>query len=526
MHRLQELVRLYRMGESERKTVKLLKMGPNTARRYREALMAAGLLDGPPDVLPELEALKAAVERYHPARPPPQQRSSIDVWREPIAQMLVLGAGPTAIFDRLRLEHPDFKGSLGAVKRLCRQLVLSQGVRAEDVAIPVLTGPGEVAQVDFGEVGRLYDPEAGVLRTAYVFVMVLGFSRHMFAKVVFDQKLTTWLTLHVEAFRAFGGVPETLVPDNLKAAVVRAAFAAQHAPELNRSYRELARFYGCKIDPTPPRQPEKKGKVEAGVRYVKSNFFRPRQFSDIDEANAHLVRWVQEIAGTRLHGATRQRPRELFEQQERPALKPLPVQRFEPVVWKQVTVHRDSHVEFEGRLYSAPFKYIGTKLWVRASSRTLELYADDVRIHTHDRVANARYITHPEHLPVHRLDLSFRSRAHWEERADRLGEEVGAYIREVFDSDDVLSQLRTVQAMVRYLETVPKERANAACQRARYYGNYTYPGLKGILLKGLDLVPPAKDLFEEHSAARLPYRFARTLTELFGNPQEVAHESH
>jgi hypothetical protein len=128
--------------------------------------------------------------------------------------------------------------------------------QAEDVAIPVETPAGEVAQVDFGYAGKLYDAKEGRFRRAWVFVMVLGFSRHMFARIVFDQKTTTWLALHVEAFDELGGVPRVLVPDNLKAAVIRAAFGADGPSALNRSYRELARHYGFKVDPTPPRAPK------------------------------------------------------------------------------------------------------------------------------------------------------------------------------------------------------------------------------------------------------------------------------
>jgi len=168
-------------------------------------------------------------------------------------------AGPRAIFDRLRLEHPDFPGSLSAVKRLCARLSRERGISAEDVAIPVETEPGQVAQVDFTYVGKLYDPEQGVLRKCWLFLMSLGHSRHMYCQLVFDQKVETWVRLHVEAFEAFGGVPHVIVPDNLKAAVVRAAFAVDDEPAIQRTYRELARHYGFQIDPAPPRSPEKKG---------------------------------------------------------------------------------------------------------------------------------------------------------------------------------------------------------------------------------------------------------------------------
>ena len=234
-------------------------------------------MEGDADAISELGALKAAVLEHRPPKPVPQQISSVKTWADEIAQMAARNAGPRAIYDKLRLDHDDFNGSLSAIKRYCLRLKRERGVQAEDVAIKVETDPGQVAQVDFGYVGKLYDPSEGLLRKAWVFVMVLGFSRHMFARVVFDQRVETWLRLHIEAFTVIGGVVETVVPDNLKAAVIRAAFGLTDNPALNRSYRELARHYKFKVDPTPAYDPKKKGKVESGVKYVKNNFFKPRK---------------------------------------------------------------------------------------------------------------------------------------------------------------------------------------------------------------------------------------------------------
>jgi hypothetical protein len=122
------------------------------------------------------------------------------------------------------------------------------------------TEPGQIAQVDFGYIGKLYDPAERRFRKAWVFVLVLGYSRHLFAKIAFDQKVETWIRLHMEAFAALGGVPAVLIPDNLKAAVIRAAFGVDSETALNRSYRELARHYDFKIDPTPPCDPKKRAR--------------------------------------------------------------------------------------------------------------------------------------------------------------------------------------------------------------------------------------------------------------------------
>ena len=508
MHRLQDLVRLHRQQTGARETARLLGMGPNTERQYREAIAKAGLLDGAPDALPSVEALKAAVLAAHPPSLPRQQTTSLERFREVIMTWVAKGLGPRAIFDRLRLEHPEFGGSHSAVKRLYRALRRARGVQPEDVAIPVETQPGEIAQVDFGYVGRLLDPVTMTLRKAWCFVMVLAWSRHQVVRVVFDQRIETWLQLHVEAFAELGGVPETIVPDNLKAAVVRAAFSVDDQSELNRSYRELARHYGFKVDPTPPYDAPKKGKVEAGVKYVKGNFFVGRKESDVEEVRRELRRWVYEIAGVREHGTTRQQPLEQFEAIERSALLPLPRTPWEPVVWRRAKVHRDTHIALDKRLYSVPWKHLGQRVWVRASAHTVAIYADDERVATHDRRGPGYRSTVEGHLPDHRGDLRHRSRTYWEARADVLGQEVGCYVRAIFDSDDVLSQLRAVQAVVTHLETFPVERARAACRRAEHFGSYGYAVLKNILRRGLDLEP-----LPSESPARLSLpspRFARS----------------
>jgi transposase len=319
MQRLQELVRLHRMGTGAREVARMLRMSPNTERDYRNALQAEGLLQGAVDEIAAPEVLRAAVERHLSLEAPPQMVSTLEpAVRDKIAELAMKGLKPQAIYDRLRLEDASFKASFWSVRGAWRKWRKERGVRAEDVAIPVETEPGEVAQVDFGYVGKLYDAAKGVLRKAWVFVMVLAFSRRTMMRIVFDQKIETWLRLHVEAFDEFGGVVATVVPDNLKAAVIRAAFGVDGAASLNRSYRELARHYHFKIDPAPIYAPKKKGKVESAVKYVKRNFFVGRDNHDAEDTKRDLARWVSEIANTRIHGTTHRRPIDLFARSKAP----------------------------------------------------------------------------------------------------------------------------------------------------------------------------------------------------------------
>jgi len=526
MHRLQELTRLHRMGTGAREVARLLEMSPNTERDYRRALDAAGLLEGSPDELPSLETLRAAVTKHRPqAQPGCQEISSIEPWRDQVQELMDKGLRPRAIYDRLRMQDETFTGSYWAVKRLYRRLTRARGVRAEDVAIPVETAAGEVCQVDFGYVGMLLCPKTHVLKRAWVFVMVLGYSRHMYAEVVFDQKTETWLDLHRRAFAAFGGVPRTMVPDNLKAAVIRAAFGVDDDTALNRSYRGLARYYGFKVDPTPPRSPKKKGKVESGVKYVKRNALAGRSGEDITAVNESLARWVEHVAGQRIHGTTGRQPLTMFCEEEVSELRSLPEAPYEPRIWKQVKVHPDTHVCFGGRLYSVPWRWVGKQVWIQATQTTVAVFGDDTRIATHSRNTKGKRSTIESHLPEHRRDLRHRSRSYWEERAARIGPETARFVTEVFDSDEVLSQLRKVQAIVTHLEGFPPQRAEAASRRAAFFGTYSYQGVKSILARALDFEPLPSVPMPLRGSDTAP-RFARSMRELLAAKLEEYDEPH
>jgi transposase len=493
MHRLQELVRLHRLKTSAREVCRLLGMGRTTEWRYREALTKAGLLAGEPDDLPPVELIKAATTQAVSKSIAQQEVSTVEPWRSHIEPMVKRGAKPRAIRDCLRLSHPEFQCSESAVKRFVARLQREVGITAADVVIPVETGPGEVAQVDFGYVGKIYDARAGVRRKTWAFVMTLGFSRRTFVHFVHDQRVETWLFCHVMAFEHFGGVPAAVVPDNLKAAVVRCAFAidADSDTTLNRSYLELARYYGFLVDPAPPRSPEKKGKVEAGVKYVKTSFVAPRDLDalGIDGVQKDLQRWLAEIAHVRIHGTTREKPIELFDREERPAMKALPPVRFEIVVWKRAKVHPDSHVVFERRLYSVPFRLIGLTVDLRVKGSSIAIFANNERVATHSTRDKGNRSTIEGHLPAERAPWRHRSQTYWQTRAAGLGKDVAALVEAIFASQAGLSKLRVVQSIVVHLEPFPDDRRNAACRRALEFGNHSYQGIKRILLKGLDRVP-------------------------------------
>ena len=184
--------------------------------------------------------------------------------------------------------------------------------------------------------------------------------------------MATWLGCHRRAFEWFDGVPERVIIDNAKCAIVK---ACRHDPLVQRAYAECAEGYGFKIDACPPHDPQKKGIVEAGVKYVKGNFLPTRSFRDLADLNAQARLWVMQEAGLRVHGTTREQPLALFAL-ERPLMRRLPAAAPDLGTWHRVVVHRDCHVQFDRAFYSAPFALAGKTLWLRATDTTVALYED------------------------------------------------------------------------------------------------------------------------------------------------------
>jgi hypothetical protein len=231
----------------------------------------------------------------------------------------------------------------------------------------------------------------------------------------------------------------------------------------------------------------------------------------VNDVQAALADFLVKDANVRTHGSTQRIPSEQWSD-ERGMLLPLPTVRYDPVIWREAKVHRDCHVQFKRRLYSVPWKLVGQTVLVRATSSNVVVYADDERVAMHMRRDEAGMSTDESHFPVGRSDLRHRSREHWEQRAEAMGEEVRELVQEVFDSDDVLHQLRAVQAIVTMLKTYPLSRAQAAAKRAIFFGTLTYCGVKKILVDALDLQPLPIPTVTTGTVSQP--RFARSLEEV------------
>ncbi len=505
VNQIREIIHRLQQGQSGRQIAKDLHVSRHTITRYNEIAKQEGYLRNK-KTLPSGKELLA---KLGPPQMPPIPESSVTPYKEVVEHLLDDGVEKMAILARLRDDY-GYKGTYSSLWRFVSRLRPSQ----PEAFVRIHTEPGEEAQVDFGSVGTLLDPRGDRPRTAYVFVMTLCFSRHEYAELVFDQKISTWIACHRHAFESFGGFPKRVVPDNLKAAVV---VASLHDPILGEAYRRMAQHYGFLISPTRPRTPEHKGKVESGVHYVKRNFMAGQQFANIDVANERLQKWVREVAGVRCHGTTGQAPLALFNEQERAALSPLPAYPFGLCEVRVVKLHPDCHVVIDGSFYSAPWTYVGEDLEAYIGERVVEIYRGVELLTTHLRAMHkGEWHTRNEHYPPEKAAYLERTPVRCKEIAETVGPATSKVVQALL-ADRPLDRLRSVQAILRLEETVGKRRLEAACARALYYGDGRYRRIKDILNAALDHEP-----LPEGTSPRIPpantlqqFAFARSASEFF-----------
>ena len=503
MNHIQDIIRRLQQGESERRIAQDLRIARKTVRKYREIAKEKGYLEQPGAQPSEVELREA----LGPGVQAPKQASTVEPYREKIQEWVNQEVEMTAIWLRLR-ENYGYKGGYSSIRRFVHRLKPAE----PEVFVRVHSDPGEEMQVDFGSVGQLFDPVTKRLRTAYVFVATLGYSRHQYAELVFDQKVGTWIALHKRAFEYLGGVPKRVIPDNLKAAVLKALV---HDPILGDAYRRMALYYGFLISPTIPHTPRHKGKVESGVHYVQRNFMAGQEFVDIQVANAHLREWIVNTAGVRKHGTTGEAPLRLFHESEKAHLQPLPVEPFRLLEIRPVKVHPDCHVVIAGSFYSVPFGYIGQELAAHVSETFVEVYKGQELVSTHPRSTRpGQWQTRMEDYPPAKAAYLIRTPEYCKKLGARIGPATLGVVEQLL-ADRPLDRLRTVQAILKLEESVGSKRLEAACARAAYFGDVRYRQIKLILNAALDREPLPET---QPAQPALSHVFARSGEEFFGRP--------
>jgi transposase len=500
---IHEIVRLKRAGRANAEISRLVGCRRKTVRKYVKWAGEQGLLEGDPLPVDELHQL---LEATMPTQQPPRQESSLAKYSDEIQALRKKKVELAAIRHRLEEKH-KVPVSYEALRRLVRRM---EGPTTE-VFVRVEVAPGEQAQVDFGYAGITLDEQDRRRRT-WAFVMTLSHSRHQYVELVYDQAVETWLACHVHAFEFFGGVPAVVMPDNLKAAIIR---ACREDPLVQRAYRELAEHYGFRINPHPPGEPHIKGKVEqGGVHYFKRNFMAGREVEPTTALNAKALVWCVETAGERVHGTTRKRPLEVFEAVERQALLPLPKASYDLAVWKSVTLYRDCYVNFDSAYYSAPFRLVDQELWLRGGLRKVRIYTTNHElVATHDRATEpGQRITNPDHLPPHKLPGVTLSREGCRAKAGAIGPSTAEVVNTLLESRPV-DKLRNAHRVLELASRYSPERLERACARALHFGEGEYSTIAGALKAGTD-AEPLPGVEPEPPVNTRVYRFVRHVGEV------------
>lgn len=509
MYSVQDIVEDLIKGKRIKSIARLRKISKNTIKKYRGIVHK--ILEQRPDLENSIEGIMDEIRRIRKD----ERYSENFGWIEKNKELVEQLSGKCDNYVRL-VEVLEERGFRGSYSSLLRYLDKNRS-QSESPIVRIETKPGEVAQVDFGHIGKIYDEESSEFIKAYVFVMVLGYSRDAYREIVKSQDIETWCNCHIHAFEYFDGVPGVIIPDNLKSAIIKASFLN---PVANRSYADLSRHYGFQIDPCLPGTPEHKGKVESGVKYVKNNFMPLREFRNFTDANEQLARWNMDTARVRVHGTTRRKPEELFELYERGALNALPRDRFEISIWKDLKVCRDIHVQFNYGYYSVPYELRGEQVLARKTSSQIAIYHENKLVGLHFPVSPGKRSTKAEHYPPDKRRFMKWDTDYCLEQAKIAGENTHGVIRKLLQ-DEPIRNLRSAQNILRKAEKYGIERLEEACRRAVFFGNYTYYGIKNILEKELDT---AAILSGESENKNLDASFARDINELlreeaaYGNP--------
>lgn len=350
----------------DRKTVRKLALAMAAARLGdgSNSPMATGSAVRPDQIPPPRPPAPGARSPPAVAGLPAHARSACEGHREWIEAQVRLGRNATAIYQEL-VDRFGFTQRYNSVKRFCRALRRREPEQFDRLEFL----PGEECQVDYGEGALTRHPSSGRYRRPRLFVMTLRYSRRSFRQVVWKSSSEVWARLHEQAFRYFGGTVNYCVLDNLKEGVITPDI---YEPQLNRVYGAMLAHYGVVADPARVRDPNRKGAVENAIGHTQDTALKGRRFESLEEQNAYLQHWEEKWAALRIHGRAKRQVEEMF-QEERPHLKPLPLEGFRYFVEGERTVGDDTTIQVDSAWYAARPARIGSQVLIRVYARELEI---------------------------------------------------------------------------------------------------------------------------------------------------------
>jgi transposase len=369
------------------------------------------------DLAPDSAAGASPPPESQPGRSP--SASACMAHRDVIEVGLSRGRNAMAIWQDL-VDTCGFSAGYQSVRRFVRRL---QASAAPEPRAVIETAPGEEAQVDYGDGPMVRDSQTGKYKRTRLFVLTLGYSRKSVRLLTFRSSSQIWAELHEKAFRRLGGVTKVVVLDNLREGVLAPDI---YDPALNPLYRDMLAHYGAVALPCRVRDPDRKGKVEAGVAHAQKTPLKGLRFETLQEAQTYLDHWEERWADTRIHGTTKRQVAAMFAE-ERPALLALPLEPFRYYQYGERTVHLDGCVEVEAAYYSAPPGWISRCVQVQWDSHQVRLLDSRTGQLLREHLRHARGgrrikdEDRPKNTPLTTQQLL--------SRADRAGAHIGALCR-------------------------------------------------------------------------------------------------
>lgn len=409
----------------------------------------------------ELTPATAVADEPQPGRSP--SASACMPYREAIELGLSRGRNAMAIWQDL-VDQCSFAAGYQSVRRFVRSLQANSAPEARAV---IETAPGEEIQVDYGEGPMVRDPHTGKYRRTRLFVLTLGCSRKSVRLLTFRSSSQTWAELHEKAFRRLGGCTRVVVLDNLREGVLTPDI---YDPALNPLYRDVLAHYGAVALPCRVRDPDRKGKVEAGVAHAQKTPLKGLRFENLQDAQAYLDHWEERWADTRIHGTTKRQVAAMFAE-ERPALLPLPLEPFRYYQYGERTVHLDGCVEVEAAYYSAPPGWIGRHVQVQWDTHHVRLLDPRTGQLLREHLRHARGChrikeeDRPKRTPLTTEQLLVR--------AERTGAQIGALCRGMHESRGELA-IRHILGVMSLAKKYGAPTVDDACAAALEMGVCQY----------------------------------------------------
>lgn len=459
---VKEVLRRGRAGQGIRRIARETGMDRKTVRGYLERAQALELLT-PGEVTDEqvgqvAERLQArpGVERSDAWEQLPKHKELLEKWLKRSKPL------------RLRKAHELLvRRGVQVSYWLLRRFVIEQlGWKERDVTVLLEDpDPGQEAQVDFGQMGRIPDEQTGKLRVLWALIVTLSFSRYQFVWPTFFQTTEAVCEGLDAAWQFFGGCPVSIIPDNTKAMVI---WPDPLKPRLTEAFGDYAQARGVYVDPARIRHPKDKPKVENQVQFVRNNWFAGEEFRGLQDARDLARWWCADKAGMRVHGTTCQVPRHVYEQQEKATMKPPPADMFDVPQYGTAKVQRDCHIRVERALYSVSYRLAGKdiELRTRADKSTVKAYLGARLIKVHPRQPAGGRSTDPSDYPPGKALYARRSVSEQLEQARQLGEHIGRYAELLADCPLPWTMMRQVHALLGLCERFGAGRVEAICQSA------------------------------------------------------------